>query len=406
MQTINSNRFIKGLILLVLLASCKTPTTTLTLAPPKIQNPGQQTSLLLQTINLTLSVSKDPQDSISFTAQGLPPGLELGVSTGVISGKANLAGSYETIVTVQGKQLKDKTTFTWIINPAPSNTAPTITSPGNQETPVNENVEFQLVANDADGDTLTFSSSTLPLGLSFAASTGLITGTPTQVGSYAVVTVSDGHEGLDTASFTWEIKPQEPASPLVAHWTFDEGSGNQAMDTSGNNNTATIRNGGWGTGRVNGALEMNGGDDSIVEIPLSSSLRTTTDEITVMAWAYRTAEHNSAILAQTYPSVFFGFHAPRLFKWAMTNSNGQTPECYANKKYVAALNTWHHMVGTFDSTTLRLYVNGEEICTVALEGPRQVLEKPITLSGYLTPTEQIIDEITGKIDDVRIYNKA
>ena len=234
MQTLHSktrNRFIKGFILLVLLASCEAPTNTLTLEPPKIQNPGQQVSLLMQTINLAISVSKDPQDSISFTAHGLPPGLEIDQS-GIIAGKPNLADTYETTINVKGKQDQVETTFTWIINTAPSNTAPTITSPGNQETLVNENVNLQLVASDADGDVLMFSSSTLPPGLSLAASTGLITGTPTQVGSYAVVvTVNDGHEGLDTASFTWDIKPQEPASPLVAHWTFDETSGNQAMDS-------------------------------------------------------------------------------------------------------------------------------------------------------------------------------
>jgi hypothetical protein len=401
------NRFIAGFILLVL-ASCETPTATPTLEPPKIQNPSQQVSLLMQTINLVISVTKDPQDSLSFTAQGLPQGLEIDALTGVISGKATLAGSYEVTVRAQGNQHKDEIGFTWIINAPPSNTAPTLTSPGNQETLVNEPVELQLVASDADGDDLSFSSSTLPPGLSLAATTGFITGTPTQVGSYAVViTVNDGHEGLDTANFTWEIKPQEPASPLVAHWTFDETTGNQATDSSGNNNTGTVRNGGWSTGRVNGALEMNGGNNSIVEIPLSPSLRTTAEEITVMAWAYRTANHNTAILSQTYPAVFFGFHKPTQFKWGLTNETGDIQQCYADTAlYKANLNTWYHMAGTYDGTMLRLYVDGEEICTLALSGPREMPEAPLTISGYLEPPEQIIDEITGKIDDVRIYNKA
>jgi hypothetical protein len=35
------------------------------------------------------------------------------------------------------------------------------------------------------------------------------------------------------------------------------------------------------------------------------------------------------------------------------------------------LNTWSHVVGTFDGTTARLYVNGVAVASAALSGPYQ-----------------------------------
>jgi hypothetical protein len=194
---------------------------------------------------------------------------------------------------------------------------------------------------------------------------------------------------------------------LVARWTFDEGKGETAADASGNGNTAKLRNAGWGDGKLGTALQMNGGNDSIVTIPLSDSLRSTAKEITVMGWAYRRAAHNVDIVGHGYPSLFLGFHGHQ-FKWLLENTSNKKARCYADPKYYAALDRWYHLAGTYDGRTARLYVDGKQICRQWLwrSGPVKMPDVPFTISGYLDPEGEIVDEITGRVDDVRIYNRV
>lgn len=224
-------------------------------------------------------------------------------------------------------------------------------------------------------------------------------------GFTATATVTGEYNGntdiQDSDETTVTIKIPPPTSDLVGWWKFDEGSGTTAADSSGNNNTANIQNGGWGSGKIAGALQMDGGNNSIVRIPNSTSLRTTTNTITVMGWAYRTANHNVAVISHNYPDVFFGFHGPQ-FKWQFRNTSNQFVECYAGN---APLNQWFHLAGTYDGSNGKLYVNGSEICSKPLTGSIPMSDAPFTISGYLSGST-IIDEITGKIDDVRIYNRA
>ena len=58
-----------------------------------------------------------------------------------------------------------------------TNRPPVITSPGDQSDVEGTAVTLALVANDPDGDTLSYSATSLPPGLSLDASTGNITGT-------------------------------------------------------------------------------------------------------------------------------------------------------------------------------------------------------------------------------------
>src|SRR5262249_25654708 len=46
---------------------------------------------------------------------------------------------------------------------------------------------------------------------------------------------------------------------LLAHWTFTEGGGATAADSSGNGNNGTlVKNGAWGAGKAGGALTFSG----------------------------------------------------------------------------------------------------------------------------------------------------
>ncbi|MEZ0109638.1 hypothetical protein ABH920_003652 [Catenulispora sp. EB89] len=86
-------------------------------------------------------------------------------------------------------------------------TGVTVTSPGNQTTTLNTAANLQIQASDsASGQTLTYSATGLPTGLSINAASGLITGTASAAGTFTTtVTATDGAGASGTASFTWTV---------------------------------------------------------------------------------------------------------------------------------------------------------------------------------------------------------
>ena len=130
---------------------------------------------------------------------------------------------------------------------ASSPTAPVINNPGSQSNGINTNVLLTVTATDANGDTLTFSATGLPLGLGITPS-GTISGTPTALGTWTVtVTVDDGNGGTDSATFTWTIAqnsaPQINGTPSTS---VNEGQNYSftptAIDFDGDNLTFSIQN--------------------------------------------------------------------------------------------------------------------------------------------------------------------
>ncbi len=83
----------------------------------------------------------------------------------------------------------------------------TVTNPGNQTGIVGTALTLQIHATDsAPGQTLTYSATGLPAGLSINSSTGLISGTPTTSNGYNVtVTATDTTSASGQAAFTWTI---------------------------------------------------------------------------------------------------------------------------------------------------------------------------------------------------------
>ena len=76
-------------------------------------------------------------------------------------------------------------------------------------------ISLQVQAVDPDDVTLSYAATGLPLGLSIAASTGLISGTVvsmfTQHGPYNVaISVSDAAGNVGRASFTWSVDNVAP----------------------------------------------------------------------------------------------------------------------------------------------------------------------------------------------------
>jgi O-glycosyl hydrolase len=83
----------------------------------------------------------------------------------------------------------------------------TVTNPGSQTGTVGTAASVAIHATDSgSGQTLSYSATGLPAGLSISSSTGLISGTPTTAGTSSVtVTARDGTGASGSAAFTWTV---------------------------------------------------------------------------------------------------------------------------------------------------------------------------------------------------------
>jgi hypothetical protein len=125
----------------------------------------------------------------------------------------------------------------------------TVTSPGAQAGTVGTAASVQIHASDsASGQTLAYSATGLPAGLSINSGTGLISGTPTTAGTSTVtVTATDSTGASGSATFTWAISGGGGGGGGTCHVSYTKTSewagGFVANITISNTGTAAIN--GW-----------------------------------------------------------------------------------------------------------------------------------------------------------------
>jgi chitinase len=175
---------------------------------------------------------------------GVTDGLHIASSSGAnLSGNINVpaTGGWQTWTTVTanvtlpaGQQTLtiDQDNGGWNIHQlafASSTTPPgntvTVSSPGNQTGTVGTAASVKVSGTDsASGQTLTFSATGLPAGLSISSS-GLISGTPSSAAtSNVTVTATDTTGAKGSASFTWTISSTAPPPSSLANGGFETGS--------------------------------------------------------------------------------------------------------------------------------------------------------------------------------------
>jgi hypothetical protein len=119
-----------------------------------------------------------------------------------------------------------------------------VTNPGNQTGTVGTAASLQIHASDsASGQTLTYSATGLPTGLTINSSTGLVSGTPSTAGTFSVtVTAKDGTGASGSASFSWLINSASggcTAAQLLGNPGFETGSASPWSVSAGVLNNST-----------------------------------------------------------------------------------------------------------------------------------------------------------------------
>jgi hypothetical protein len=184
-----------------------------------VTNPGNQTAATSTAVSLQIKATDSAtSQTLTYGATDLPAGLSISSSTGLISGATSTTTgtSSVTVTATDTTGAKGTASFTWTVSTT-GNTI-TVTNPGNQTGTVGTAVSLQIHATDsATGQTLSYSATGLPAGLSISSS-GLISGTPTASGTSSVtVTAADTTGAKGTASLTWTIGT---TGTLACHVTY------------------------------------------------------------------------------------------------------------------------------------------------------------------------------------------
>ena len=192
-----------------------------------IFSPGTQTTPVGGSVYLQMQGEDTCTGSLSYKASGLPAGLSINSTTGVISGTTKTAGTSSVTVTgTDSTGPSGSATFTWTIGTT-SNTV-TVTNPGSQTGTVGTTASLQIAATDSgSGQTLTYSATGLPAGLSISSATGLISGTPTTAATSSVtVTATDTTGASGSATLSWTISAASGcgAQQLIQNGGFATGS--------------------------------------------------------------------------------------------------------------------------------------------------------------------------------------
>ncbi len=188
----------------------------------------------------------------------------------------------------------------------------------------------------------------------------------------------------------------------AGYWKFDEGSGTTASDSSGNSNTGTLTNGpAWATGKYGSAVQFDGVDDYVVTAQNVGITGSGARTLTFWAMVVTNPADRSVIgwgAGATYQSFAASLYAAGVpgpwYFWGQgyDMSTGVMP----------TLGIWQHHTITFDGTTVRWYIDGNQVANAALP-LLNTAASPLYI-GRFVPGWMGYSNVV--IDEVRILNVA
>lgn len=178
--------------------------------PPVIISPLNATASVGSPFRYQIEATNAP---LSYNATGpldgngqptvLPPGLGVDPSTGLLSGTPTQAGAYRILLSATNAGGTGTATLTLSITPA----IPVITSLPQATAMLGTPFTYQITANN---NPTSFGATGLPPGLTLNTATGLISGVPTQLGTFGVTLQATNPSGTSTFVLTITVLPATP----------------------------------------------------------------------------------------------------------------------------------------------------------------------------------------------------
>jgi len=197
---------------------------------------------------------------------------------------------------------------------------------------------------------------------------------------------------------------------LVSLWEFDEGEGDIAYDSAGDNH-GTIYEATWTSGQIDGALDFDG-DGDYVNLGNDSSLKPALP-ITLSAWVRLSSLGSTQyiITSDNQTSNYYGvwFCVGNTNRLGIVYGDGGTPDSSNIRKKAGttflSTDTWYHVAAVIKGATdMDIYINGvDDGGSYSGTGGSLAYSSGSALIGN---RHNLMDPFNGKIDDVRIYNRA
>jgi len=181
------------------------------------------------TLQFTITASDADGDNIIYSISGLPGGAAFGNQTFSWTPGYNQSGTYQVSFTVSDGVAQDSETITITVSNV--NRAPQLDSIGSKSVYANDTLSFSLDASDADGDSLSYSASSLPSGATFASQTFSWTPSIGQAGNYQVTfSVGDG-QAQDSEAVGIVVYSVDNTAPAVTGLSPSAGSVQVALNS-------------------------------------------------------------------------------------------------------------------------------------------------------------------------------
>jgi concanavalin A-like lectin/glucanase superfamily protein len=219
------------------------------------------------------------------------------------------------------------------------------------------------------------------------------------------------------AALGWGAVPASAAASAVAHWSFDEGSGQRAADGGptgahgalGSSGAGDSADPAWTAGHDGGSALSFGGAQYVA---VSDTAALEPQHVGVDAWVRRSGSpgewryilsKGSLGCDRSAYGLYSGWAGGMSFYVSSESHYTISPEAPASVIWDGA---WHHVVGAYDGARVRLWIDGAQVgdgSPATLSIGYGVVSRGVYIGTYRGSCEL---GFKGDIDDVQIWNDA